>query len=81
VVLGQGLEGAFFEINPIADFTSKDLELTITDYYLDEPKYPLSSPRTRISPTKLRFAPRLLLLMKKTGEVKEQEIYLGDFPS
>jgi DNA-directed RNA polymerase beta subunit len=36
----KGLKELFSEINPIADFTSKDLELTVTDYYLDEPKYP-----------------------------------------
>ncbi|MEI9966132.1 MAG: hypothetical protein WDN67_00415 [Candidatus Moraniibacteriota bacterium] len=35
----KGLKELLNEINPIADFTGKDLELRLSDYYLDEPKY------------------------------------------
>src|ERR1035437_6466977 len=36
--LDRGLRELFDEVNPINDFTGKDLELSLTDYYLDEPK-------------------------------------------
>src|SRR5476651_1206881 len=36
--LDKGLRELFDEINPISDFTGKDLELSLTDYYLDEAK-------------------------------------------
>ncbi len=76
----KGLKELFSEINPIADFTSKDLELTITDYYLDEPKYPALIAKNKNISYEAPLRAKATLLMKKTGEVKEQEIYLGDFP-
>ncbi|OIP59071.1 MAG: DNA-directed RNA polymerase subunit beta [Candidatus Moranbacteria bacterium CG_4_9_14_3_um_filter_45_14] len=76
----KGLKELFSEINPITDFTSKDLELTIQDYYLDEPKYnPLVAKNKNIS-YEAPLRAKAVLLMKQTGEVKEQEIYLGEFP-
>jgi len=38
-LLEKGIKELLSEINPIADFTGKDLELSFADYYLDEPKY------------------------------------------
>ena len=78
--LEKGLRELFDEINPINDFTGKDLELSLTDYYLDEPKTDeLTSKNKNISyEAPLRAKARLVI--KKTGEIKEQEIYLGDFP-
>jgi len=76
----KGLKELFSEINPITDFTNKDLELTIQDYYLDEPKYSaLLSKKKNIS-YEAPLRAKASLLMRQTGEVKEQEIYLGDFP-
>lgn len=76
----KGLKELFSEINPIADFTGKDLELTVTDYYLDEPKYPALIAKNKNISYEAPLRAKATLLMKKTGEVKEQEIYLGDFP-
>lgn len=76
----KGLKELFAEINPIADFTGKDLELTVTDYYLDEPKYPALVCKNKNISYEAPLRAKATLLMKKTGEVKEQEIYLGDFP-
>ncbi|MBP7060821.1 MAG: DNA-directed RNA polymerase subunit beta [Candidatus Moranbacteria bacterium] len=76
----KGLKELFSEINPITDFTSKDLELTVTDYYLDEPKYPALISKNKNISYEAPLRAKATLLMKKTGEVKEQEIYLGDFP-
>jgi DNA-directed RNA polymerase subunit beta len=76
----KGLKELFSEINPITDFTSKDLELTVTDYYLDEPKYSALVAKNKNISYEAPLRAKATLLMKQTGEVKEQEIYLGDFP-
>ncbi|MFZ2187025.1 MAG: DNA-directed RNA polymerase subunit beta [Candidatus Moraniibacteriota bacterium] len=76
----KGLKELFSEINPITDFTSKDLELTIQDYYLDEPKYSALVAKNKNISYEAPLRAKATLLMKQTGEVKEQEIYLGDFP-
>ena len=76
----KGLKELFAEINPIIDFTSKDLELTVNDYYLDEPKYSALIAKNKNISYEAPLRAKATLLMKQTGEVKEQEIYLGDFP-
>jgi len=76
----KGLRELFSEINPITDFTSKDLELTIDEYYLDEPKYSALISKNKNISYEAPLRAKAVLLMKQTGEVKEQEIYLGDFP-
>jgi DNA-directed RNA polymerase subunit beta len=76
----KGLKELLNEINPIADFTGKDLELTLTDYYLDEPKYSALVAKNKNISYEAPLRAKATLIMKKTGEVKEQEIYLGEFP-
>jgi DNA-directed RNA polymerase subunit beta len=76
----KGLKELFTEINPITDFTSKDLELTVGNYYLDEPKYSALVAKNKNISYEAPLRAKATLLMKQTGEVKEQEIYLGDFP-
>jgi DNA-directed RNA polymerase subunit beta len=76
----KGLKELFTEINPITDFTSKDLELTVGHYYLDEPKYSALVAKNKNISYEAPLRAKATLLMKQTGEVKEQEIYLGDFP-
>ncbi|MGK2849113.1 MAG: DNA-directed RNA polymerase subunit beta [Minisyncoccota bacterium] len=76
----KGLKELFSEVNPITDFTSKDLELSINEYYLDEPKYSALIAKNKNISYEAPLRAKATLLMKKTGEVKEQEIYLGDFP-
>src|SRR3989338_5235719 len=76
----KGLKELFSEINPIVDFTTKDLELKINDYYLDEPKYSALVAKNKNISYEAPLRAKASLLMKQTGEVKEQEIYLGDFP-
>ncbi|MDD2767016.1 MAG: DNA-directed RNA polymerase subunit beta [Candidatus Moranbacteria bacterium] len=76
----KGLKELFSEINPITDFTSKDLELTVDEYYLDEPKYSALVSKNKNISYEAPLRAKATLLMKQTGEVKEQEIYLGDFP-
>ncbi|MBU2028591.1 DNA-directed RNA polymerase subunit beta, partial [Patescibacteria group bacterium] len=78
--LENGLKDLFKEINPITDFTGKDLELYFDDYYLDEPKYDEVTAKNKNISFEAPLRCKVRLIIKNTGEVKEQEIYLGDFP-
>jgi len=79
-ILDKGLKELFDEVNPIGDFTGKDLELSFVDYYLDEPKYDELTAKSKNISYEAPLRTKARLVNKKTGEVKEQEIYLGDFP-
>ena len=77
----EGLKDLFSEIFPIRDHTGKELELWFLDYKLDEPKYKtdLEAKRNNGSyEASLRIKAKLINL--KTEEVKEQEVFLTDFP-
>ncbi len=76
----KGLQELLDEINPIGDFASKDLELSLDNYYLDEPKYSTSVAKAKNISYEAPLRAKATLVMKKTGEVKEQEIYLGEVP-
>lgn len=78
--LDKGLRELFDEVNPINDFTGKDLELSLTDYYLDEPKTDELTAKSKNASYEAPLRAKARLVIKKTGEIKEQEIYLGDFP-
>jgi DNA-directed RNA polymerase subunit beta len=78
--LDKGFQELLDEINPIADFTGKDLEISISDYYLDEPKYDEITAKNKNISFEAPLRAKASLLIKKTGEIREQEIYLGDFP-
>ncbi len=69
------------EISPIRDYTGKELELWFLDYKLDEPKYKtdLEAKENNDSyEASLRVKTKLVNL--KTKEVREQEVFLSDFP-
>ncbi|MFA5926243.1 MAG: DNA-directed RNA polymerase subunit beta [Parcubacteria group bacterium] len=78
--LKEGLRELLDEINPIKDFTGKDLELSFGDYYLDEPKYDEKTAKSKNISFEAPLRSRVKLLNKQTGEIKEQEVYLGDLP-
>ncbi len=77
----KGLKELFSEIFPIRDYTGKEFELWFLDYRLGEPKYEndLEAKQNNDSyEAPLRVKARLINL--KTKEVKEQEVFLVDFP-
>ncbi len=76
----KGMKELLEEVNPIRDFTNKDLELSLGEYYLDEPKYDEVTAKSKNISYEAPLRAKAKLLFKKTGEVKEQEIYLGEFP-
>ena len=79
-LLEKGLEELLDEVNPITDFSEKDLELSFKEYYLDDYKYDEVTAKNKNISYEAPLRCKVQLLIKKTGEVKEQEIYLGDFP-
>src|SRR3990172_9989165 len=76
----ESLRELFDEISPIADFTGNRLELKFTDYHFDEPKYGIEECRERDATLAAPLRVNVQLLVKETGEIKEQEIFMGDFP-
>lgn len=75
-----GLKELFEEISPIRDYTGKELELHFTGYYFDEPKYDELQSRYKDITYEAPLRGKLKLVNKLTKSVKEQEVYLGDFP-
>jgi DNA-directed RNA polymerase subunit beta len=76
----QGLQELFEEISPITDFTGKNMELRFLDYHFGEPRYSVLECRQRDMTYAAPLRVRVQLLIKETGEIKESEIFMGDFP-
>ncbi|MFH1656367.1 MAG: DNA-directed RNA polymerase subunit beta [Candidatus Nealsonbacteria bacterium] len=77
----EGLKELFSEVSPIRDYTGKELELWFTDYKLGEPKYKddlIAKKNNDSYEAPLRVKIKLVNL--KTKEIREQEIFLTDFP-
>ena len=77
--LEDGLRDMFKDISPIEDF-SGNLSLEFTDYQLQEPKYTVDEARQHDANYSAPLYVKLRLINKETGEVKEQEVFFGDFP-
>ncbi len=76
----EGLRELFDEISPIADFTGNRLEMRFTEYSFGEAKYDQDECRERDATFSAPLKVNVELLVKETGEIKEQEIFMGDFP-
>src|SRR5579871_6644495 len=76
----EGLRELLDEISPIEDYTSSKLSLTFKGYHFDEPKMSESEARENNVSYDAPLKAIVELTNKVTGEVKEQEIYLGDYP-
>jgi len=77
----RDLKELFEEISPIRDYAKKEWELWFLDYHLGQPNYPSDFEAKRNNDTfeaPLRVKVRLVNL--KTKEVKEQEVFLANFP-
>jgi len=77
--LKEGLLEMFRDISPIQDFTG-NLVLEFIDYSLGEPKYDVEECKDRDVTYAAPLKVRVRLINKETGEVKEQEVFMGDFP-
>ena len=78
--LDEGLREVFADTASITDYTG-NLELSFLDYSLDEePKYSVEECKARDATYASPLKVRMRLRNKETGEIKEQEIFMGDFP-
>lgn len=75
-----GLGEIFAEINPIKDYTEQKLELRFNKYAFQEPKISEQDAKENNLTFDAPLHATVELTNKVTGEVKEQEIYLGDYP-
>jgi DNA-directed RNA polymerase subunit beta len=76
----EGLGELFAEISPIDDYTGTKLSLSFKSYHFGEPKMSESEARENNVSYEAPLMAIAELVNKVTGEVKEQEIYLGDYP-
>jgi DNA-directed RNA polymerase subunit beta len=76
----QGLRELFDELSPIQDFTGSRLEMRFGEHEFGEPKYCEAECRERDMTYAAPLRVNAQLVVKETGEVKEQEIFMGDFP-
>ena len=76
----EGLGEIFAEINPIEDYTGTKIELRFKEYHFDDPKVSEVEARENNVSFEAPLYANLELTNKVTGEVKEHEIYLGDYP-
>jgi len=76
----EGLGEVLKDISPIEDY-SGNLVLEFFDYYMeDKTKYSMEEAKERDATYSTRLHVKVRLINRETGEIKEQEIYLGDFP-
>ena len=78
--LEKGLEEVFRDVGSIADYAG-NLELSFINYTMDEePKYSVEECKARDATYAAPIKVRVRLRNKETEEIKEQEIFMGDFP-
>src|SRR3989338_6578014 len=79
-LLKQGLKEIFEEFSPVLDYTGKELALEFSDHSFDEPKFDENHARENNLSYEASLRLRIRLTNKRTGEKKEQEIFLADLP-
>jgi len=79
--LNEGLRDVLHDVSPITDYTG-NLVMEFIDYSLDRDnvKYDVEECKERDSTYSAALKVKVRLINKETGEVKEQEIFMGDFP-
>lgn len=77
--LEEGMREMFQDISPIEDFQG-NLSLEFVDYKLEDPKYDVDESKERDVTYNAPLRVKVRLLNNETGEVKEQEVFMGDFP-
>ncbi|MCG1009573.1 DNA-directed RNA polymerase subunit beta [Salinicoccus sp. ID82-1] len=77
--LETGLIEMFKDISPVEDFTG-NMSLEFVDYKLGEPKYDEDEAKNHDATYSAPLRVKVRLVIKETGEVKEQEVFMGDFP-
>jgi DNA-directed RNA polymerase subunit beta len=79
-LLSDGIREIFDEVSPISDYTEKEFALEFADFYVDEPRYDEEFARENNLSYEAPLRVRVRLTNKTSGEKKEQEVFLADFP-
>jgi DNA-directed RNA polymerase subunit beta len=77
--LEDGLQEIFHDISPIQDFTG-NLVLSFENFKLGDPKYAIDECKERDVTLAAPLRVNVRLINRETGEIKEQEVFMGDFP-
>ncbi|MFA6849470.1 MAG: DNA-directed RNA polymerase subunit beta [Selenomonadaceae bacterium] len=77
--LKEGLQEIFHDISPIQDFTG-NLVLSFENFMLGDPKYDIDECKERDVTLAAPLRVNVRLINRETGEIKEQEVFMGDFP-
>ncbi len=75
----EGIKEVFSDLFPVENF-SGTLSLEFGDYHFDEPRYSIKASKDRESTYAAPLKVEVRLFNRETGEVKEQEIFMGDMP-
>jgi|TARA_Y100000031_G_C8249291_1_gene399676 DNA-directed RNA polymerase subunit beta len=78
--LTEGLKELMGEISPITDFSGKKMELRMLGHTFDPPKYDPDTCRRRNLSFESVMKGHVQLINKETGEIKEQDVFLGSIP-
>ncbi len=76
----EGLTKLFEEVSPIRDYTRNRLELHFVDFEFDKPKHSVEECLERGMTYSAPLRVLVRLLIKETGEIKEERLFFGDFP-
>ncbi|MDX9970683.1 MAG: DNA-directed RNA polymerase subunit beta [Candidatus Gracilibacteria bacterium] len=76
----EGVRELLDEISPIVDFSGKKLELHFLDHAVEEPKYDAEISRRKNITYEAPLKVHVQLINKGTGEIKEQDVFLGNIP-
>ena len=75
----EGLGATLADISPI-ESTTKDMCVEFGDYYFGDPKYSVEECRRRDCSFQAPLYAQIRFINRLTGEIKEQEVFMGDFP-
>ena len=78
--LSDGLKELLEEISPITDFSGKKMELHFLSHTLDKPKYDAVTSKRKNLSYEASLKAHVQLINKETGEIKEQDVFLGSIP-
>ncbi|MCH8519017.1 DNA-directed RNA polymerase subunit beta [Candidatus Gracilibacteria bacterium] len=78
--LEKGLDKVFQDSFPISDFSGEKIDIYYKGLYLEEPKYDAETCKRKNLVYEAPFKAKLEMLNKESGEIKEQEVYMGGMP-
>ena len=77
--LSEGIKEVFEDLFPVESFTG-NISLSFSDYCFDEPRYGVKESKERMVTYSAPLKVQARVFINETGEVKEQEVFLGDMP-